>query len=624
MSSLTDLTELKENAKRFADDMRMSDYDRIDAIRKSVDTPEKIRKYQSDIAKSLNKLIGEIPYDGSFPLDTQITAVVEEDGIVIKNVIFRSRENVYVTSNLYMPRSFSGKLPGILLQCGHSENGKAYTSYQIAAKIIAAAGMAVLAIDPPGQGERVEYTENGKTVIRGATFNHQQAGTQCFLTGTVPISYFLCDAMRGIDLLCSLDEVDSERIGATGISGGGTLTSYLMSIDDRIKAAAPGCWPSDGREYYAVGTAPDCEQIIPNILKYGIDACEIMACRLPMPLIFLCARHDYVPFDGVVKLYNETARLYGIAGKRDNVELCISDTPHGYSAVMAESAAVFFAKHLCGIGYKPAQTAYTAAEDTALYCTKSGIVHDDYTDSMTTYMENLAKYNKLSEIKPSEDQIYSFMHDHVFNKRNKNTEIKPKKLKSVYDDGLYVQPYVWSTQDKMQCCGMMFKNAELADNVLPITVCLWSCGTDILFSNAEKIREICNSGRAAFVVDLTAMGKCSPHQLKNGGDPNEYRSSPTDKIAKSLIMSGDSLCALDAFDLLMTVKMIKSEFGTEDIELYTKGIMCIFGRIAGILDKSLKLTFDSEVKVSDIIKNKYYNTYDIPRIIIPGIGRYLI
>ena len=47
------------------------------------------------------------------------------------------------------------------------------------------------------------------------------------------------DNLRGVDLLCSLDEVDPERIGATGASGGGNQTMWLTAMDDRIAAAMP-------------------------------------------------------------------------------------------------------------------------------------------------------------------------------------------------------------------------------------------------------------------------------------------------------------------------------------------------------------------------------------------------
>ena len=119
------------------------------------------------------------------------------------------------------------------------------------------------------------------------------------------------------------------------------------------------------------------------------------------------------------------------------------------------------------------------------------------------------------------------------------------------------------------------------------------------------------------------MGKCKPNNLKGNADPGEALSSATDKIAKSLFLTGDSLCAVKAYDLLQTIKMAKAEFCTDDIALYTTGNYCVFGRIIQVLRKDVLCAFENEVRICDIITSRYYNTYDTAQIIMPGIGKYL-
>ena len=625
-TSFSSFYSLRDKAFAYAHKVRMDAYDKIEAVRKSIDSPQKLAAYQEKLRLALGDVIGELPYDKTFPLSPRYTGQREEGSLLIKNVIFQSRKGVYITANLYIPHDRPKKCPAVLLQCGHSANGKAKEAYQAAARIIARAGIIVLVTDPMGQGERMEYiSQSGKAVLNTATRNHQQAGTQCFLCGYPLIRYFLADALRSVDFLCSLDEVDSSKIGATGISGGGTMTSLLMAYDRRIAAAAPGCWPSAGREYFAAGSAPDSEQIWPNALTFGIDVFELMACMCPRPLLLLAAEYDFIPIEGVKRLHTETARLYGLAGAEKNVQLSIAKEPHGYSLVSAMHAATFFAEHLTGKSYTPSGGKVTPLEDRHLHCTATGLVLTDFPDAVTVYEENLALFRQHTPV--TESQVYEFLHNAVYSGRTEPEEIHVRSLtgsdNAFYDDGLWVQKYLWLTQDAMPCCGILLKAADNREKEVPVTICLWLGGTDSLCVHSEKIRDICASGRAAFVVDLSTMGKCKPNNLKGNADPGEALSSATDKIAKSLFLTGDSLCAVKAYDLLQTIKMAKAEFCTDDIALYTTGNYCVFGRIIQVLRKDVLCAFENEVRICDIITSRYYNTYDTAQIIMPGIGKYL-
>ena len=166
------------------------------------------------------------------------------------------------------------------MQMGHSERGKLHTSYQKIARLHAKNGLAVLSIDPVGQGERLSYVDEktDEVKIPGAVPEHQHFGHQCFLTGNYPIRYFICDAMRAIDYIETREELDSEKIGATGTSGGGTMTSLIMAYDKRIKAATPSCFLTTRREYYPSGGVQDAEQIWVGGTKENFDHYDFFWC----------------------------------------------------------------------------------------------------------------------------------------------------------------------------------------------------------------------------------------------------------------------------------------------------------------------------------------------------------
>lgn len=615
---------LRDKAYSYVLDKVTKAYDVADAVRAEVDTKEKFVHYRETVKEKLAEVIGKIPYDPDYPLQAKVVGEMEADDLYIRKVLFASRERVYVTANLYIPKARQEKCAGVLLQCGHSDNGKAYTTYQRAAVMIARAGMVVLVPDPPGQGERNECVDAaGRVIVRGGTANHQKFGTQCFLTGEIPIRYFLADAMRAVDYLCSLEFVDADKIGATGISGGGTMTSLLMAMDGRIKAAAPGCWPCSGREYFVMGSAPDCEQIWPDILKHHIDHFELMACMCPRPLLFLAAAYDFIPIEGTLKLWEETRRFYELMGVKEQVDICMADSQHEYTVDMAYRAASFFAQFLAVQEGKAERKGVELLSDAQLQCTESGYVKLDFPESLTVYEENLLVYEKIQAQKITEEERRAYFGTKVYHNREEKIFSHFKPRAACYTDGLWIQPYVWLTQANMPCNGLLIREAQYRDQDIPVTVCLWSGGTDELCNHADKIRAICKRGRAIFVVDLTAMGKCKPHKLRGNVDEMDFLSSATDKIVKGLFLVGDSLCALRAFDLMQTIQMIRKELHTEDVEVYTKGSYGVYGRIAAILDGRIQIALEDEVTVADIITSPYYNTYDISHMMILGIAKYL-
>ena len=156
------------------------------------------------------------------PLNPICTGVVKRDGYIIRNVIYESMPKMYVTANLYLPDNSEERAPAVLIAQGHSLNGKAYAKYQRVCIDLVRNGFAVLAPDPPGQGERRQYYDKDmrKFFIYGGIIEHSYTGLQCNLTGSNPARYFIWDLIRGIDYLCSPPEVDSDRIGMTGRRAG--------------------------------------------------------------------------------------------------------------------------------------------------------------------------------------------------------------------------------------------------------------------------------------------------------------------------------------------------------------------------------------------------------------------
>lgn len=91
------------------------------------------------------------------------------------------------------------------------------------------------------------------------------------------------DAMRGLDYLLSRPEADSSRVGVTGNSGGGTLSTYLWALDDRLTMAAPGCYITSFHRNFDNELPVDAEQAVPGIAAAGIEMADFLIARRRRP-----------------------------------------------------------------------------------------------------------------------------------------------------------------------------------------------------------------------------------------------------------------------------------------------------------------------------------------------------
>ena len=203
---------------------------------------EEIKRHQEFLKQEFLRRIGGLPE--RTPLNPQIVGRLERRGYRVEKIIFESQPKHFVTAALFLPDANRFKPPyaAVLVPCGHSNEAKAYRNYAGFGALCAVNGLAALVFDPIDQGERHQWRDpDGKFTLWG-TAGHNMIGVGSILLGRNTARYEIWDGMRAIDYLQSRQDIDPEKIGCSGISGGGTQTAYLMALDPRIKAAAPGCY----------------------------------------------------------------------------------------------------------------------------------------------------------------------------------------------------------------------------------------------------------------------------------------------------------------------------------------------------------------------------------------------
>ncbi len=310
--------------------------DRADAARAALATKEQAEAYQRRIRERFVGALGGFP--ARTPLNARTVGVIARDGYRVEKVLFESQPNHHVTALLYLPGNGDAQAPGVLVPCGHSAGGKDCDAYQWVCANLARNGMAALLYDPLDQGERAQLLDAaGKPRVSG-TAAHSRLGVGSILLGRSTATFRIWDGMRALDYLASRPEVDPGRLGCTGNSGGGTLTSYLMALDPRIRAAAPSCYITDLRHVAEKIGPQDAEQNIFGQLAFGMDHAEYVALRAPNPTLVCSATKDFFDIDGARASVGKARHVYELFGAGDRLAQCVADEKHGFTAPLRAGA----------------------------------------------------------------------------------------------------------------------------------------------------------------------------------------------------------------------------------------------------------------------------------------------
>lgn len=314
-------------------------FERRDERYEAMTSPEDIEAYQVRMRAFFLEQLGGWPE--RTPLNARVVGEERLNGVRVQKVIYESRPGHSVTAAMYLPNT-PPPWPGVLIPCGHAAPGKAYEYYQKAGFLLALNGMAALCYDPIDQGERFQLLDGDGEPVIGGTDAHTMIGVGSILLGHNAASFRVWDGVRGIDYLQSRDDIIDEKIGCTGNSGGGTLTSYLMALDDRVACAAPSCYITTLR----MQPPQDAEQNIHDQIIRGMDHADYIMMRAPKPTLICAATRDFFPILGTWQAFREAKRLYTRLDFPERVELAETDGEHGFTQQLREAMARWMSRWL--------------------------------------------------------------------------------------------------------------------------------------------------------------------------------------------------------------------------------------------------------------------------------------
>lgn len=304
------------------------------------ENPKDWEKYREQLKKEIITKAGVV-LNHNLPLNIKETGSIQLKGYSVKNIAFQTRPGIYATANLYIPDG-PGPFPGVINMCGHWMKGKIDSSApQAVGHSLALNKYVCLTIDPWGAGER--STKQGKFEYHGSNL-----GASLMNIGESLMGIQISDNIRGVDLLCSLNYVDPEKIGATGASGGGNQTMWLSALDERIKAAVPVV--SVGTfESYIMESNCICELLIDG-LTFTEEAGIL---SLSNAIKMINHKQDdnptFLPKEMLRSLKNAMP-VFKMRGVENNISSQLFDLTHGYMADDREVMLGWFDLHLKGIG----------------------------------------------------------------------------------------------------------------------------------------------------------------------------------------------------------------------------------------------------------------------------------
>jgi dienelactone hydrolase len=341
-------------------------------------TIEQTAEYQRCLREKFIEAIGGLP--GRTPLNPQITGVVHRQGYRVEKVIFESQPKHYVTAVLFLPDTENRKppYPGVLVPCGHFMAGKAHDEYQTMGALLALNGIAALVFDPIDQGERCQTRRWGRFPSKWPALwsarGHNMVGVGSILLGRNTARFEIWDGVRAIDYLQSRAEIDPNLIGCTGNSGGGTQTSYLMVLDERIITAALSCYITNFYKQILDLGAGDAEQNIYGQLAFGMVCADYLMIRAPMPIIICAATKDFIDIRDTWDVFRYAKRLYTRMGFAEHIDLMENDAPHNFDRLQRQSVVRWMARWLLKKDDPITEPDIKLLSDKEIQCTPDGQV----------------------------------------------------------------------------------------------------------------------------------------------------------------------------------------------------------------------------------------------------------
>jgi hypothetical protein len=332
-------------------------------------SPADWQKRAEQVRMQMRVSLGIWPEPTRTPLNAVVHGRVERDEVTVEKVFFEAMPGFFVTGNLYRPKSPGGKVPAVLCPHGHwndarfmwkgdaeikKEIANGEERFEVGGRSIfqsigvhlARMGCVAFVYDMIGycDSQQISFDIAHKFAKQRPEMISPEPGQWGFFSPQAEsnaqsiMGLQTWSSIRALDFLCSLPEVDPNRLACTGASGGGTQTMILGALDPRLAVACPAVMVST-----AMQGGCTCENA--SGLRVGTGNIEFAALFAPKPMGMTSAK-DWT-IDMPTKGFPDLQKHWAMLGTPDNVKLWPHpEFGHNYNIVTREHIYGFFNEHL--------------------------------------------------------------------------------------------------------------------------------------------------------------------------------------------------------------------------------------------------------------------------------------
>ena len=200
------------------------------------------------------------------------------------------------------------------------------------------------------EGLTDKYPDNAKNIgayNEWANRHEQTMSRSLFSAGTTWPGVFFAEDRKALDILCAREDVDNQRVGCSGLSGGGLRSVFMGGLDSRIKCAIPVGFMTTWNDFALNKSFTHTWMTYVPLLPNELDFPEILGLRTPLPTLVLNDTNDNLfTLSEMEKASDILKEIYKKAGAEDKYKCSFHPGPHKFDKKMQAEAFDWFDKWL--------------------------------------------------------------------------------------------------------------------------------------------------------------------------------------------------------------------------------------------------------------------------------------